>query len=151
MQCLWRWRGDELSDAANEPGSRLKRGGGAFGRDSRAGACFAVSHGFQIVGLRKKNREVLVDARFMFRQPGKFALYALMLSEKPAGPLEDERASRMEGGKIRIASSLAAQIDIKLGSSRDKALAGLFKAALGFGLHRSNPSRRISCINGVRS
>jgi hypothetical protein len=145
------WRGEEPSDAVNEPVGRLKSGGGAFGWDDRAGACFVVSHGFQIVGLRKKNRQVLVDARLMFRQPGKFALYALMPSEKPAGALEDERGGRMEGGKTRIASGLAVQIDIELGSSRDKALVGLFKAALGFGLHRSNPSRRISCINGVRS
>jgi len=65
--------------------------------------------------LRKKNREILVDAWLGWCQPGEFALHACMPFDKSPGTLKDERSGRMEGGKIRLASSLAAQIDLKLG------------------------------------
>jgi len=87
----------------------------------------------------------------MISQLGKFALDALLPSEKPAGALEDERAGRMEGGKIRVASGIAAQIDIKLRSSLWQGIGRLFQGYARLRAPQVKPVTPDSCINGVLS
>jgi len=70
---------------------------------------------------------------------------------RSVGPLKDQGLSGVKGAEISGSAGFFAEIDGEDGSSVGERLARLVKVPVGLGLHRSMPSRRISCISGVRS
>jgi hypothetical protein len=76
---------------------------------------------------------------------------ASMSLGRSVGPLEDQGLSGMKGAEIGGSACLFAEFNGEDGSSVGERLARLVEVPVGLGLHRSMPSRRISCISGVRS
>lgn len=145
-------RGQKLSDGVNEAGppSPVRWRRVREGRQRRSPFRNQPHTAFRLYACARKTGKLLSmpGSSFAKRVNSRRTPACLLIL---AVALKDKRAGRMESGEVRVAPRLAAEIDIKLGSRRGKALVGLFKAAFRFGLHRSRPSRRISCINGVLS
>ena len=70
---------------------------------------------------------------------------------RSVGPLKDQGLSGMKGAETSGSAGFFAEIDGEDGSSVGETLARLVRYKVGLGFHRSMPSRRISCISGVRS
>jgi hypothetical protein len=67
------------------------------------------------------------------------------------GALEDEGLRGMEGAEIGGSAGVFAELDCEYRPSVRERLTSLIEVPIGLGRHRSMPSRRISCISGVRS
>jgi len=67
------------------------------------------------------------------------------------GALEDEGLGSMEPGKVRCAPCSVGEVDAKHRLRIAEKLARLFEERGALKLHKSTPSRRISCIKGVGS
>jgi hypothetical protein len=57
----------------------------------------------------------------------------------------------MKGAEIGSSTGVFAKFDSEYGPRVSERLVGFVEEPLGLRCHRSMPSRRISCINGVRS
>jgi hypothetical protein len=68
-----------------------------------------------------------------------------------AGPFEDQGLGGMEGAEIGGSAGVFAEVDGENSPSVRERLARLVEVTPRLRLHRSMPSRRISCISGVRS
>jgi hypothetical protein len=77
-------------------------------------------------------------------------MHAAMGFGHPACPLEDQRLRSVEGGKISGAAGIVAEFDLQNRSGVGEGLSRLCQIGFGLRPHRSTPSRRISCISGVR-
>ena len=124
---------------------RVLRGNDRIGTDR------IVRHRFQVVRIGEKAPQGDVDRGFLTRQQTEPAAHTLMRLWRSAGSLEDERLRRVEAGKIACPPGLVRQRDAQHCLRLRQFLAGLGEMLSGFRRHRSTPSRRISCISGVRS
>ncbi len=124
---------------------------GPFQRNFRIRPKLVIGHRFQIVRTRKKALDFRIDAGKFFCQAVKFRMDALMGFGYPAGSIENKRLRRMEARKIRITARIIAQIHPKIDARITQTAPRLGKEAGRFRRHSSCPSRRTSCIKGVRS
>jgi hypothetical protein len=68
----------------------------------------------------------------------------------PTRLLEDQGLSGVQGSKIGSATGVLPEFDLQDRPGVGEGLARLIEVALGLRPQRSTPSRRISCISGVR-
>ena len=127
---------------------------GRFGpnqRDLGIGPHFIIGNGLQIVCLRQETTDIKIDSGFIFCQSVEFRVDPLVaLSDLPR-PLEDKCLRRVKCTKIGIPPGIIAKANADIDPSITKALPRFAKIAGCFRSYRSIPSRRTSCINGVRS
>ena len=89
----------------------------------------------------KKRSKVCIDTEVVPRVPGKLAVHALVRLEDTVFALEDQSLRRMISREI---CGTAGGVGIF------QKLPRLLEKSFRLGLHKSRPSRRISCINGMR-
>jgi hypothetical protein len=73
-----------------------------------------------------------------------------MFLKHTAMRLEDEGLGGMKPGKVGCASGRVGEVNAKHRLGFAKKLARLFEECSSLWLYSSMPSRRISCINGIR-
>lgn len=120
-------------------------------RHGRIEADFVIGEGFEVVGLRQKVRQFAAKARFVPREAGKLRMNAAMRFWHLAAALEDQG---LRGVKRRETGSAAGSFGKREPGDRTRfaqRLSGFIQVTRRFRFHNSTPSRRISCISGVRS
>lgn len=112
---------------------------------------FIIGNCLQIVCLRQETTDIQIDLGFIFCQPVEFRVDPLVALGDLPRPLEDKCLSRVKCAKIGIPPGIIAEANAEIDPSIAKALPRFAKIAGCFRSYRSIPSRRTSCINGVRS
>ena len=110
-----------------------------------------ISESFETVGAPQERPQVLINRRLSSGQVREFRLNAGMRFRRPPNRLENEALRRVETRKLSGAPGVVLDaLREKRGRPIDQ-VARLFQVSGCFWFHRSTPSRRISCIRGVRS
>src|SRR5918992_5619401 len=81
---------NQSSDTINETRRRFDSRRRAFRRNFGAGAFFVIGNALEVVGLRQKNPQIVLEARIILGQAEKFSLHAFMGLEHLADALKDE-------------------------------------------------------------
>jgi len=76
---------------------------------------------------------------------------AAMRLRNLAGSLKDQRLRGVKRGEVGSPASGFGELDTGDRMRLSEGLSRLVQILCGFWLHKSTPSRRISCISGVRS
>ncbi len=119
-------------------------------RHFRSRTDFVIRNGFELVGATKKRSKVCIDTEVVPRVPGKLAVHALVRLEDTVFALEDQSLRRMISREICGTAGGVGIADAKDRFGLFQKLPRLLEKSFRLGLHKSRPSRRISCINGMR-
>jgi hypothetical protein len=141
----------QTGDTIHKPGRGFNGSRGPIVRHDRIRPEFVIANRFQIVCLWQEPPQVHVDARLIDGQSRKFRVCTLVRLRRLAGSLEDKRLARLVARQISRASGILRQMDREHRPRMIKGQARFCQIAFGLRRHRSRPSRRISCISGVRS
>jgi hypothetical protein len=121
---------NQSSDTINETRRRFDSRRRAFRRNLGAGAFFVIGNALEVVGLRQKNPQIVLEVRII---------------------LKDESLRGVKSGEIGGASGILVETDAEHDSGALKMLPSLPKKPARFRRHRSIPSRRISRMSDERS
>jgi hypothetical protein len=81
---------NQSSDTINETRRRFDSHRRAFHRNFGAGVFLVIGNALEVVGLRQKNPQIVLEARIILGQAKKFNLHAFMGLEHLADALKDE-------------------------------------------------------------
>ena len=110
-----------------------------------------VGNGLEGVGLRQETAQVGGYGGVVPGQSAELGLNTLMRLRDPASRLENQCLSGMEGGKIGVTSGIVPKINTEVHARILQTASRLVEISGGLWRQSSRPSRRISCIRGVRS
>lgn len=124
---------------------------GSAERHRRVRADLAVGNRFEVVGAGQKTRQFAAEALILARQTRELGMNPAMGPRHLAAVLVRSEPARREIGKISGAPGGFGKANAGNRARFAKRLPDLVEVARRLRLHRSMPSRRISCISGVCS